>query len=620
KSQEADLKATIEAALPKLAQLLNNPQLAISSGAFKFNGTVKQKAATQTIAGDLLVDRFTGHYSTYSFNDFIAAIQADIEKQNDLLQIRKLNGDLKSGSAAGGTFTVSGNLDSKKMVGEFAVNLKDLNENTLRTFLQPSLGDKKLVSILINGNATAQLKSTNDFSTKADFVVTNLVVLDPKKGQADAPLAVHFTADAGMEKDVLNLRQIQLGLTPTSRGKNQLLIKGLVNRTDTNAMKGNLTISADSIDVTQYYDLYAGKAEKEKAKAQGPAGTSGGAATAPAKDQNKEPDAMNLGIGEFDLNVSIGQFYLREIAITNLQAVGKVVGNKVNLNPVQLTINGAPVKANIDLNLGVAGYAYNVAVSANRIPLEPIANSFIPDKRGQYKGDILANVQIKGAGITGINLKKNLSGNVNFSYTNANIKLAPDGKIGFLIKGISFLLRMPSLLESPLNYVDAQIDLGNGQINLKKGEIVSPAFKADTAGLIPIADVFMNSPLNKLPVDFYLSRNLAEKSGLMPANAPADAPYVLLPNFVKLIGTIGNPDTEKNYLNLTGAGLKSAGSLIGGKTGDVLKGVGGAAGGVIQGVGGLFNGGQKTNSPAGTNQPAPANPVNDILNIFKKKK
>ena len=35
KSQEADLKANVEAALPKLAQLLNNPDLAISSGVFK---------------------------------------------------------------------------------------------------------------------------------------------------------------------------------------------------------------------------------------------------------------------------------------------------------------------------------------------------------------------------------------------------------------------------------------------------------------------------------------------------------------------------------------------------------------------------------------------------------
>ena len=61
---------------------------------------MKQKAAAQTIAGDLVVDKFTGHYAAYQFNDFIAAVQADIEKQNDTVQIRKLNGDLKEGLSA----------------------------------------------------------------------------------------------------------------------------------------------------------------------------------------------------------------------------------------------------------------------------------------------------------------------------------------------------------------------------------------------------------------------------------------------------------------------------------------------------------------------------------------
>jgi hypothetical protein len=628
KSQEADLKANVEAALPKLAQLLNNPDLAISSGAFRFNGTVKQKAATQTIAGDLVVDKFTGHYAAYRFNEFIAAIQTDIEKQNDAVQIRKLSGELKQGGAAGGTFSVNGNIDTKKMAGQLVLSLKDLNEHTLRTFLQPTLGDKKLISVLINGNATAQFQSQTDFSTKADFAVTNLVVQDPKKAQPESPLAVQLNADAAAKGQVFDLRQVTLGLTPTERGKNQLQVKGLVDTSKTNALKGNLNITAESIDITKFYDLYAGKAEKEKAKATSPSPSVQGTTTskAPAKDENKEPEAMKLPIQEFALDINIGQFYLREIAITNLQAVGKVVGNKVNLNPVQLAINGAPVKANVDLDLGVAGYTYNVTMSADRIPLEPLANSFIPEKKGQYKGDILANIQIKGAGTTGVNLKKNLSGQVNFSFTNANIKLAPSGRIGGVLKVIAIAIREPGLLDSPLNWVDVQIGLGNGQINLRKGEIVSPLFKADTAGIIPIANVLMDSPLNKLPVDFYLSRSLAQKLSMMPANTPADAAYVLLPRFGKLTGTLGKPEVDKVALT-TGLGTTALNKIA--------PKVGGTAGTILQGVGGLLGG--QTQQPATTNAPssgvtnptpAPTAPatnnsvkaVNDIINIFKKKK
>ena len=619
KSQDADLKATVEAALPKLAQLLNNPDLAISSGTFKFNGTVKQKAAAQTIAGDLGVDRFTGHYSSYNFNEFIAAIQADIEKQNDTLQIRKLDGNLKEGATPGGTFTVSGNIDTKKMAGQVALNLKDFNEHTLRTFLQPSLGDKKLVSVLVNGNATAQFQSKTDFSTKADFVVTNLVVQDPKKSQPESPLAVQLSADAAGKGQVFDLRSVTLGLTPTERGKNQLQVKGQVDMTQTNAMKGTLAITADSIDVTRYYDLYAGKAEKEKAKAATPSAPSGQRSpSAPApKDENKEPDAIKLPIQEFALNINIGQFYLREIAITNLQAVGKIAGSKINLNPVQLSINGAPVKATVDADVGVPGFVYNVAFTADRIPLEPIANSFIPDKKGQYKGDILANVQLKGAGVTGINLKKNLNGQVGLTYTNAEIQIVSP-KLRAILTPIALVLRVQEILSSPLNWVDAQINFpGNGQIDLKKAEVVSSAFKGDTSGMIPIADILTNSPLNNLPVNFYLSRSLAQKAGLLPANTPTNATYVLLPNFVKLKGTIGKPEPDIHKLALTAILGNSVGGIVGGTAGQVLQ----TPGNIIQGVGGIFGGktNTATNAPAGTNT-SPAKTVNDIINIFKKKK
>ncbi len=623
KSEEADLKAAVEAALPKLSQLLNNPELAINSGVFKFNGTVKQKSSAQTISGDVLLDHFTGHYNNYKFNDFIATVQADLAKKQDALEIHKLNGDLKEGSAAGGSFGVSGNIDTKSMSGQVALNLKNLNEHTLRTFLQPSLGEKKLVSVLVNGTATAQLQGSNSFNTKADFVVTNLVVKDPKKPQPDSPLAVQLTADAGKQNDVMELRGVTLALTPTARGKNQLVVKGLVDMSKTNAMKGNLNVSAESIDVTQYYDLYAGGAEKEKAKAEGKAPANEPAAK-PARDENKEPEPMNLPVQEFALDINIGQFYLREIAITNLQTVGKIVGNKINLNPVHLAINGAPVKANVDLDLGVKGYRYDVGFSADRIPLEPIANSFIPDKRGQYKGDILANVQVKGAGVTGVNLKKNLAGQVSFSYTNAEIQIVSP-KLRAFLTPIALVLRVQDILNSPLNWVDSQVDLGNGQINLKKGEVVSQAFKADTAGVIPIYDVLTNSPLNNLPVNFYLSRGLAQKASLVPANTPADATYVLLPNFVKLKGTLGDPKPDVNKLAITAIIGKSVGGLVGGSAGQILQ----APGNIIQGVGGILGGqpantNTTTNTPAATNKPAPSGAVNELIkegiNIFKKKK
>jgi hypothetical protein len=626
KSQEADLKAAVEASLPKLAQLLNNPQLTITSGTFKFDGTVKQAATAQTIAGDLTIDRFTGRFSEYRFNEFITALQTDIEKLGDVVNIRKLNGSLKEGAAPGGTFGVSGTIDTKKMAGQVALSLKDINEHTLRTFLQPSLGEKKLISVLINGNATANLQSLDNLSAKADFVVTNLIVQDPKKNQPDAPLAIQLTADAGKQTNVLDLRQVLLTLTPTARAKNQLQIKGLVDQSDTNGMKGSVSITSDSIDVTEYYNLYAGNSAPEK-KGAAPAGTASKptptTTSAPAKDENKEPEAMKLPIKDFALNLNIGQFYLREIAITNLQTVGKIAGNKINLNPLQMAINGAPVKGSVDADVGVPGYVYNVNLSADRIPLEPLANSFLPERKGQLKGDLLANIQVKGAGVTGVNLKKNLSGLVAFSYTNAEIRVAKNGWLGGAMTVLFVGLGMPNLLDTPLNYVDVHVDLGGGNINLKRGEVASPLFHADTGGVIPIADIVTNSPINKFPVNLYLTRSVAAKAGMLPPNTPENTTFVQLPNLVKLKGTIGKPEIEINKLSMVGVAGQAIGGRVGGSAGQAIQ----TGGNILQGIFGGQKSAPVTNAPPATTTPktnAPTtapNPLNGIINgIFGPKK
>ena len=64
---------------------------------------------------------------------------------------------------------------------------------------------------------------------------------------------------------------------------------------------------------------------------------------------------MNLPL-QFIAEANLGQVYLHEIAITNWQTTAKVDGGKITLDPCRLTLNGAPVNASVDLDLGVKGY------------------------------------------------------------------------------------------------------------------------------------------------------------------------------------------------------------------------------------------------------------------------
>jgi uncharacterized protein involved in outer membrane biogenesis len=128
--------------------------------------------------------------------------------------------------------------------------------------------------------------------------------------------------------------------------------------------------------VTQLYDAFAG--EKSPSPATAGAPVQPAPASAPG---NVEPDAVNLPL-QFTAEANLGQIYLHEIAITNWQTTVKVDGSKITLDPCRLTLNGAPVSASLDLNLGVKGYMHALSLLMDQVPLEPIANSFSPANQG----------------------------------------------------------------------------------------------------------------------------------------------------------------------------------------------------------------------------------------------
>jgi len=598
-TREADLQVTFEAVLARLFQMMAQPDTSITAGTVHLKGRVIQKQTTQNITGNLTLLGLTGRYGEYQFNSFGVGTDLDVEKTDQVVQIRKVSGTLREGANAGGSFDLSGNYNLEKQSGELTFKLVDVNQNGLRPFLESMLGDKKLVSVSINSTATARYDARGESAIKADLQMAKLVVSDPGKQFPETPLEAKLRLDSSLNKQVLDLRQAQVTLTPTARAKNELQLTGKVDMSKTNAIEGGLKLLAESLDVTPYYDLFAGKpkATAEKASPQ---------PTAPATPQpppgNQEPEALKLPIRTLTMDVNVGRFYLREIAITNLHVAEKIEGSRISMPTFELALNGAPVKATLDVDLGVPGYRYDISMSGDRIPLEPLANSFMPDKKGMYKGDTLLNVQLKGAGTTGASLQKNLNGQCNFTFTNANIQVVSPRLKRFLTP-ISVLLRAPDLLDSPLNWVAVASEMGNGKLKVSTLNLVSPAFVMTTAGEMPISEVLTNSPFKNWPVEFYLRRSLAQKIGMLPANAPPDAPYVKMPNFLQVAGTLGDPKADINERALAAS--------IAGKVIENVPGLNEKTGGLLQGLGNVLSGNKAaTNQPpnVNTNQPATNKP------------
>jgi hypothetical protein len=659
-SQNADMQVNLRASVPGLLRVVPQPDANFSSGAFEAalhviqraesanaqaGGSKAQPAVVQSITGKAGISDLTGHFGKMDFRGFATPIDLDVSKTAQAIEIRRFAGEVTEGGKSGGRFDVSGTYQTDQSA-QITAKLNGFNQVALRPFLESALTDKKLVSVSLNGSANATYNPQGDSVVKAELQVTNLVVNDPK-GQIPAkPLEARVQVDTALHKRVADINQVGLTLTPTPRAKNELKLTGHVDMNRTNAIQGNIKLAAEALDLTTYYDLFAGGPKPEEKKTASSGSKPPQPSTpAPTSAPDKEAAPINLPLHNFIADVNIGRLYLREIEITNLLTTAKIDGGHVVLNPCELSLNGAPVKANVELDLSVPGYKYNVSFDANSIPLAPLVNTFQPERKGQISGTLTAQANVKGEGTTGANLQKNLNGQFDVVTTNMNLQVVdvkgqmlrstidvvaaipelvrdPASGIGSLLSGLTGSEKgglAAELKRSPINSIIVHGTAGSGHIELKQAQVQSPAFEANAKGDIALASDLMKSALH-VPVSISLSRDIAKRLNLLPANLATNALYAKLPDFFTMKGTFGNIQKDISKTALASIALKGISSPVTGTVGNVLNNLGGLLGG---GASGNSNPPQSgTNAPPPTNAPPKnQNPVDNLLNnLFGPKK
>ncbi len=664
-NRTSDLDLTVQANLARLVQLAPQPNMSVSSGSAQLKGHVSQKQDDQSITGSFALSDFSAKIGSNIFQNFSTTADLDVALTPLEVQIRKFDGQLSSAGKPGGSFDVTGTYSRTNKPSQLVAKLVGFNADGLRTFLEPSLGEKKLVSVALNGNATLQYDPNGPASVKSELQVTNLVVSDPKNQFPATPLEAKLAVDAGMQKQVIDIRQCQVTLSPTAKATNQVQLSGHIDMTKTDAIEGNLKLASDSLDLTSYYDLFQGpKAAATTAKAAtkpAPTREKPTAASSQAAAE-KEPDPVKLPMHNFTAEMSFHRIYLREMELDDLQATAKIDGGHVVLNPCKVGVNGGPITANVDLDLSIPGYKYNLSLDGKSIPMAPLVDTFQPDRKGQIGGGLSASAQITGAGTTGASLQKSLSGKFDVNSTNLNLSVInirskvlttlinvvatipelfsnPEGAASGLLGNITGGLAgtkgglADDLQKSPINTIALKGEIGAGKITVEQALVQSSVFQATAPGTITIAPVLTNSAI-QFPVSIALGHAEAQKVGLGSATTPANG-YDKLPDFYTEVGTIGEPKSQINKMALVGSVAKGVTSLVP-KAGNVVKGLGGnlggilgnssgttstnqtgnAAGGLLRGLGSMLGGNSGTN--ASTNNASTNKPINNLLKgLFK---
>ena len=662
----ADVRVTAQLVLAALLQAVPLPGMSVSAGTVELRSHVTQMQKTQAVAGNLALANFTGRLGTNELSNLGTAVEFDVGMTPQLVQLHKLMGKLTQGASVGGSFDVSGSYDLVKTNANLSAKLTDFNQSCLGPLLDPALGGKKLVSVTINGDVAAQYEQQGASAVKADFQMANLVVKDPKGQLPATPLEAKMQLDASLRKQVVDLRQFQITLTPTARAANHVQVSGQVDMSQNNVIQGNLKLVADSLDFTSYYDLFTeGKSTATTGAA--PTRTQAGStpATAPAV-ANKEPDPIKLPLRNFTATATIRRLFLHEVEIADWQTSVTIDGGRVAVNPFKLVLNGAPVNTMFAIDLGVPGWKYEGSLSAQAIPLAPLVNTFQPARKGSLGGTLTAQAKMSGAGLTGASLQKNLAGQFEMSATNLNFSIANiQGNTVYTrllntvvdtIAAIPDLVNNPAsaatallskltgssnssksstdgltsdLKKSPINLATVHVTVGSGLVNVQQAMVQSPAFEAQAHdGTITLDEVLNDSPL-QIPISVLLERTIAQRIHLA-GNTPANALYAQLPDFLTMKGTLGKAKADINYIALSSAILQGTGGK-GGQVGGAIQGLssllstgtnassnntsttqlGGKAAGLLQGVGGILNNSMSaaTNAPASNNQA----PVQNLL-------
>jgi hypothetical protein len=457
-------------------------------------------------------------------------------------------------------------------------------------------------------NASIQQEGTRQ-TLSGQILLDNLTGKVAGKEFKQLALGSSYDVAATEDGKVIDIRRVAVQLAETPRTKtNGLMLTGRLDRTRTNALAGNFKLTSEALDVTPYYDLVA----TDQPGAGTGTGTGRPAPSAPPPTTSTnapvEPEPIQLPVGPMVFDAQIARLWLREVAASNVIASIQVDSNQVHIRPLSLVMNGAPLKGEIDLDLGVKGWRYNVVANAEGLPIGPLADSFVPDYRGRAKGEVWAAVKMAGVGVTGPNLRKNLAGNLSLTFTNADIQIVGPRLKGFLLP-IAAALNAPGLLNSPLKWVGFGASMGSGKLDLSQVALVSPMFAAATSGDVTVGDNLASSRLGNWPMSFQLERSLAERLKLAPAETPTNAQLVALPNFVTVAGTIGEPKPNLDLKSLAGAALM--------KYTDKIPGLDERTSGLLKGAGGLLS---RPAAGGGTNTAPATNAPGKLLDLLRPKK
>ena len=598
--------------LGQVAGLFPVPGLKANAGKVDYSVTLGQAGKISTIGTKATVSGFDGSYDDWTFSNWDIGVDGQAKFDENTVSIEQAKLTFSQQAKPQGELDVTGELPLGQAEGKLELTASGVLADLLNAAAQPWLAPIEVTQSQTQTKATVLLGADGSVAVESTGALGRLMLTEGDKPLLAKPTTIGLALKTKLSGDDIELNQTDISLPKSDRAANKLSATGKLSVPAGKDISGSLKISSDAVDLDSVIGLLP---ENEATATEGDF----------VNDLSGLPDAF-AGLA-LDLQLQLVKAFWDNITIAKANISGKAGGKVIDLPKVQFELNGLPVSGSLRIDKSKPNPAYAFEVQLKDQLAQPLVAAFDPESKESVAGKVTVLAKLDSSGKTQGEFWANLKGTTEFKFAEGDLRVFSD-TTKILLTPVAILLRLPDMLNSPIDSMHAKLKIENKRVQLETCEVKGSVFVAGATGAIALDETLEASALD-LPVQLSIRRDLADKAGLIPKGTPLSAKFVKLPDFVKVGGTIGEPKTKTDKLAIVGLLGQSAAGLPGtieNKAGGLLENAANLLDGefigtdakdaLTNGGNNLFNnlnsliGGEKDDKKKDDDKSKPVNPLN----------
>jgi len=385
------------------------------------------------------------------------------------------------------------------------------------------------------------------------------------------PNDYHLSLKAGYTLDTPNLKigEITLGWKPEEGFENELKGKGSVGLADPKAITGVLSLNGKRINLDAVLPPPP-------------------PAPAEPQEQTDEPHSppSPLPLGDtFTLNSQFQQIQIRGQDLAEIEATAISNGETLKVVLQKGRLNGSEVTFRLDLPSTLQLPDSHLEVSVQQLDVGELVDGFAPAIKDRFDGmlDLSGSFTLKEP-------YRESTGNLEATITKGRLFLleeVPEDpkavKMGqkltrLILESTARVLNVPPehFTAPPIEEFTLRLRLQDSVLELNEAQVANEEILLRSQGRIPLQAQPSLTPLEDIQIQMGVSTNIAARARIYRENRVQDD-RVMLPAFLQLEGTLGEPELDVKKRVITGLILSGVTDHIqvgGEDTHSILQGVG----------------------------------------------